>query len=151
MVYVLHLWLGIYQAGDPAEWLWSYVFLAMLMFLFAVLAAGRSRRDGCGATFRRLGTGTALWENSSTPWANIGKSSACLKGNLTKKASMAELVNVVRDWTRSHYPRDIFALVPLGVTGCSILMLIAIGPWVNGKFGYPGLVPLLIVRVQRRS
>jgi alpha-1,6-mannosyltransferase len=61
-----------------------------------------------------------------------------------KKASMAELVNVVRDWTRSHYPREIVALVPLGATGCSILVLIAVGPWVNGKFGYPGLVPLLI-------
>ena len=57
---------------------------------------------------------------------------------------MAELVSVVRDWTRSHYPREIIALVPLGATGCVILALIAIGPWVNGKFGYPGLVPLLI-------
>ena len=42
MIYVLHLWLGIYQAGDPAEWPWSYVFLAALMFLFALLAAGRN-------------------------------------------------------------------------------------------------------------
>jgi hypothetical protein len=41
-IHVLHLWLGIYQAGDPAEWPWSHVFLAMLMFLFAVLAAGRN-------------------------------------------------------------------------------------------------------------
>jgi len=41
-IYVLHLWLGIYQAGDPAEWPWSYVFLAALMFLFALYGAGRS-------------------------------------------------------------------------------------------------------------
>ena len=41
-LYVLHLWLGIYEASDPAEWPWSYVFLAALMFLFAVFAAGRS-------------------------------------------------------------------------------------------------------------
>jgi alpha-1,6-mannosyltransferase len=57
---------------------------------------------------------------------------------------MAELVSVVRDWTRSRYPREIIALAPLGATGCIILALIAIGPWVNGKLGYPGLVPLLI-------
>ncbi|HEX9320550.1 MAG TPA: DoxX family protein [Xanthobacteraceae bacterium] len=50
-LYVLHLWLGIYQAGDPAEWPWSYVFLAALMFLFAVFAAGRSL--GLDAWLRR--------------------------------------------------------------------------------------------------
>ena len=38
---MLQLWLGIYRPGDPAEWPWSYVFLAMLMFLFALEGAGR--------------------------------------------------------------------------------------------------------------
>jgi uncharacterized membrane protein YphA (DoxX/SURF4 family) len=38
----LHLWLGIYRAGDPAEWAWSYVFLAVVHALFAIYAAGRS-------------------------------------------------------------------------------------------------------------
>jgi uncharacterized membrane protein YphA (DoxX/SURF4 family) len=51
MLYVLHLWLGIYQAGDPAEWPWSYVFLAALMFLFALFAAGRNL--GLDAWLRR--------------------------------------------------------------------------------------------------
>lgn len=51
MVFVLHLWLGIYKPGDPAEWPWAYIFLAMLMFLFALLAAGRSL--GLDAWLRR--------------------------------------------------------------------------------------------------
>ncbi len=51
VLYVLHLWLGIYQSGEPAEWPWSYVFLAALMFLFAVCAAGRSL--GLDAWLRR--------------------------------------------------------------------------------------------------
>jgi len=49
--FVLHLWLGIYLPGDPAEWSWSYMFLAMLMFLFALYAAGRSL--GLDAWLRR--------------------------------------------------------------------------------------------------
>jgi uncharacterized membrane protein YphA (DoxX/SURF4 family) len=49
--FVLHLWLGIYLPGDPAEWPWSYIFLAMLMFLFALYAAGRSL--GLDALLRR--------------------------------------------------------------------------------------------------
>jgi uncharacterized membrane protein YphA (DoxX/SURF4 family) len=49
--FVLHLWLGIYRPGDPAEWPWSYIFLAMLMFLFALHAAGRSL--GLDAWLRR--------------------------------------------------------------------------------------------------
>jgi uncharacterized membrane protein YphA (DoxX/SURF4 family) len=40
--FVLHLWLGIYRPGEPAEWPWSYIFLAMLMFVFALHAGGRS-------------------------------------------------------------------------------------------------------------
>lgn len=40
--FVLQLWLGIYRPGDPAEWPWSYFFLAMLLFLFAIEGAGRS-------------------------------------------------------------------------------------------------------------
>jgi hypothetical protein len=42
LAYVLQLWLGIYRPGDPAEWPWSYMFLAMLMFLFVLESAGRS-------------------------------------------------------------------------------------------------------------
>lgn len=49
--FVLHLWLGIYIPGDPAEWSWSYMFLAMLMLLFALHAAGRSL--GLDAYLRR--------------------------------------------------------------------------------------------------
>jgi len=41
IAFVLQLWLGIYRPGDPAEWPWSYIFLAMLMFLFALEGAGR--------------------------------------------------------------------------------------------------------------
>ena len=42
VLFVLHLWLGIYIPADPAEWPWSYIFLATVMFLFALYAAGRS-------------------------------------------------------------------------------------------------------------
>jgi hypothetical protein len=49
--FVLHLWLGIYRPGDPAEWPWSYIFLAMLMFVFVLHAAGRSL--GLDGTLRR--------------------------------------------------------------------------------------------------
>jgi hypothetical protein len=48
---VLQLWLGIYRPGDPAEWPWSYMFLAMLMFLFVLEGAGRSL--GLDAWLRR--------------------------------------------------------------------------------------------------
>jgi hypothetical protein len=40
VAYALQLWLGLY--GNPAEWPWTYMFLAMLMFLFALEGAGRS-------------------------------------------------------------------------------------------------------------
>lgn len=40
IAYVLQLWLGLY--GNSSEWPWTYMFLAMLMFLFVVEAAGRS-------------------------------------------------------------------------------------------------------------
>ena len=63
VLFVLHLWLGIYRPADPAEWPWSYVFLAMLMFLFSVYAAGRSL--GLDAWLRRhvpaVRDGTGLW------------------------------------------------------------------------------------------
>ncbi len=49
--FVLNLWLGIYKPGNPAEWPWAYIFLAMLMFLFALYAAGRSL--GLDALLRR--------------------------------------------------------------------------------------------------
>ena len=51
IAFVLQLWLGIYLPGDPAEWSWSYMFLAMLMFLFSLYAAGRSL--GVDAWLRR--------------------------------------------------------------------------------------------------
>ena len=51
IIFVVHLWLGIYQSGEPAEWPWSYVFLAIVMFLFALHAAGRSL--GVDAWLRR--------------------------------------------------------------------------------------------------
>jgi uncharacterized membrane protein YphA (DoxX/SURF4 family) len=51
IIFVLHLWLGIYQPGSPAEWPWSYLFLAMVMFFFALNAAGRSL--GLDAWLRR--------------------------------------------------------------------------------------------------
>jgi uncharacterized membrane protein YphA (DoxX/SURF4 family) len=51
VLFVLHLWLGIYIPGDPAEWQWAYIFLALLMFLFALNAAGRSL--GLDALLRR--------------------------------------------------------------------------------------------------
>lgn len=41
IVFVLQLWLGIYRPGDPAEWPWSYMFLALLLFVFAVEGSGR--------------------------------------------------------------------------------------------------------------
>jgi hypothetical protein len=49
--FVLHLWLGIYLPGTPAEWSWSYIFLALLLMLFALYAAGRSL--GLDALLRR--------------------------------------------------------------------------------------------------
>jgi uncharacterized membrane protein YphA (DoxX/SURF4 family) len=51
VVFVLHLWLGIYQPGSPAEWPWSYIFLAIVMFMFALHSAGRSL--GLDAWLRR--------------------------------------------------------------------------------------------------
>jgi len=65
MLFVLHLWLGIYLPGDPHEWPWSYMFLATLMFWFALYAAGRSL--GLDAWLRRHvpavreGTGLFGW------------------------------------------------------------------------------------------
>ncbi len=40
VAYTLQLWLGLY--GNSSEWPWTYMFLAMLMFLFALEGAGRS-------------------------------------------------------------------------------------------------------------
>jgi hypothetical protein len=40
VAYALQLWLGLYD--NSAEWPWTYMFLALLMFLFVVEAAGRS-------------------------------------------------------------------------------------------------------------
>jgi hypothetical protein len=51
IAFVLQLWLGIYLPGQPAEWPWSYIFLAMVMFFFALYAAGRSL--GVDAWLRR--------------------------------------------------------------------------------------------------
>lgn len=51
VLFALHLWLGIYRAGDPAEWAWSYIFLAVVHALFAIHAAGRCL--GLDALLRR--------------------------------------------------------------------------------------------------
>ena len=63
ILFVLQLWLGIYLPGDPAEWPWSYIFLAMLMFLFSLYAAGRSL--GFDAWLRRhmpaVHEGSSFW------------------------------------------------------------------------------------------
>src|SRR5262249_22433242 len=40
LAYTLQLWLGLY--ANPSEWPWTYMCLALLMFLFAVEGAGRS-------------------------------------------------------------------------------------------------------------
>src|SRR5260370_30595823 len=40
VAYALQLWLGLYD--NSSEWPWTYMFLAMLMFLFALEGAGRS-------------------------------------------------------------------------------------------------------------
>ena len=40
VAYALQLWLGLYD--NSSEWSWTYMFLALLMFLFAVEGAGRS-------------------------------------------------------------------------------------------------------------
>jgi uncharacterized membrane protein YphA (DoxX/SURF4 family) len=47
--FALHLWLGLYR--HPGEWPWTYIFLAVLMALFAAHAAGRSL--GLDALLRR--------------------------------------------------------------------------------------------------
>ena len=49
LVYTLQLWLGLY--GNSSEWPWTYMFLAFLMFLFALEGAGRSL--GLDAWLRR--------------------------------------------------------------------------------------------------
>jgi uncharacterized membrane protein YphA (DoxX/SURF4 family) len=49
IAYVLQLWLGLY--GNSSEWPWTYMFLALLMFLFALVGAGRSL--GLDAWLRR--------------------------------------------------------------------------------------------------
>jgi hypothetical protein len=51
ILFVLQLWLGIYRPGEPAEWPWTYMFLALLMFVFVVDAAGREL--GLDALLRR--------------------------------------------------------------------------------------------------
>ncbi|HTS41311.1 MAG TPA: DoxX family protein [Xanthobacteraceae bacterium] len=63
ILFVLQLWLGIYRPGDPAEWPWTYIFLATLIFLFVIYAAGRSL--GCDAWLRHhvasVRNGSSLW------------------------------------------------------------------------------------------
>jgi uncharacterized membrane protein YphA (DoxX/SURF4 family) len=41
ILFVAQLWLGIYRPGNPSEWPWSYMFLMLLMFVFALEGAGR--------------------------------------------------------------------------------------------------------------
>jgi len=52
----LHLWLGLYR--HPGEWPWNYVFLAVVLVLFATYAAGRSL--GADALLRRRAEKTSL-------------------------------------------------------------------------------------------
>jgi len=49
LAYTLQLWLGLY--ANPSEWPWTYMCLALLMFLFALEGAGRSL--GLDAWLRR--------------------------------------------------------------------------------------------------
>ncbi len=49
VAYTLQLWLGLYD--NSSEWPWTYMFLAMLMLLFALEGAGRSL--GLDARLRR--------------------------------------------------------------------------------------------------
>src|SRR5258708_19055331 len=63
IAYVLQLWLGLYD--NPSEWPWTYMFLALLMFLFALEGSGRSlgfdawlRRDVPAV---RHGKGLIVW------------------------------------------------------------------------------------------
>lgn len=44
IAFTLNLWLGIYnmRPGDPDEWPWSYIFLAMVLGYFFVDATGRA-------------------------------------------------------------------------------------------------------------
>ena len=49
IAYSLQLWLGLYD--NSAEWPWTYMFLALLMFLFVIEGAGRSL--GLDAWLRR--------------------------------------------------------------------------------------------------
>jgi hypothetical protein len=53
MIVALALWVGLYgqRPGDPAEWPWSYVFLALLGGTLATVAAGRAM--GADAWIRR--------------------------------------------------------------------------------------------------
>src|SRR5262249_51637207 len=51
IIFVLHLWLGIYRPGSPPEWPWAYIFLSMGMFFFSLHAP--RRRLGLAAWLRR--------------------------------------------------------------------------------------------------
>ena len=51
ILFVLQLWLGIYQPGEPDEWPWTFMFLASLLFVFVIEAAGRDL--GLDALLRR--------------------------------------------------------------------------------------------------
>src|SRR5262249_21396617 len=65
IIFVLHLWLGIYRPRSPPEGAWSYIFLAVVMFFVALPAAGRSlgldawlRRNGAAVRDRKGFLGT---------------------------------------------------------------------------------------------
>jgi hypothetical protein len=53
-------------------------------------------------------------------------------------------MGVASHWTWGHLGREIAALAPLAASGCILLALTVVGPWVNATFGDLGLVPLLI-------
>ena len=68
IAYVLRLWIGL--DGNPSDWPWMYIFLAMLMCLLALQGAGRS-------------LGLDAWLRREVPAVRDGKG---LVGWLFKKA-----------------------------------------------------------------
>ena len=56
LFHTLHLWLGLYR--HPQEWPWEFIFLAVVMVLFVVDAAGRSL--GADALLRRRASPKSL-------------------------------------------------------------------------------------------
>ena len=66
IAYTLQLWLGLY--GNSSEWPWTYMFLALLMFIFALEApaAVSAWTPSCAEKCRPCETGRVLLAGSST-------------------------------------------------------------------------------------